>query len=940
MADFDPNTYLSNFNQASSSPTQSAFNPDSFISQNALTPGGSNWDAFKYGIKTNITSNVIKGLARTLGDTQSQEKFDRWLPTPEGYKPQGFMQHVSSLAGSLLDPTTFLVPIGKGLTLAQHLGQAALVGGALGAGQTASEQFAKGDYDPEDIIKSGAFGAAGGAALGGLTRLIPSSKVGAVEQEAMSIFEKPAVKGLTALEPEQTAESKEIIGLLKEKAKWESVAKNQFALSIDDTLPKEAQDVAASKYAAASFSLEKNAADLVDHQGSDAYKAVTAAHKELLSSTVTDKGQVFDMLDNFVSSHNKQLDPAYMIQAATQDDIPARFSSAWGWKDMPRIMEYLDKSARGFLKKNIYEPVVGAKATADAEELAVKTTLDKLTSALPDQSAERMSSLVDVIENKATPEVQASLTADEQKWVNNWKTTAYDLWQRENLARIRNGQDPVGFVKDYFSHAANVNKMEEWGLKTPQELEAYVSPLQKKQIVAGHTYSRTGEMQDYIKSDPLKVMNDYIGNALKIVHMTDPAAETQARAAALVNSPNLRATIDKWVNGAVMGGRDPKDASAINNGLQNVVKFVGKATNLYTAGVIAGNLVIPFEKMSMTLPQIMATGLGASLKGAMRLFDPLSKDLEQQSPYLVSRFYKNELPQVGGLFGKFNEFANTIITNTDNAFTRACWHAAMEKGKLNNLSTEASIRYADFLAQKFHVAYNDMNKPAILRGTVGRALFPFQTFTFNMWNLVMHDNKVLGSLQGISSQQQFAQMIGSMVATNAIFNAVGAPEPFKMTGVQTKFGGVGIPNVPLLTTANGGLPTPTLGLPYKEVEGVLGLMQGNTDNLKNTLTGNLLKVAFHDDPDERSKALGEVAKFGGKFLPMGQQIANSWDGIQAVKDGSVAYGKDEVPLGNKALIPDNFRAILLGPHRTGAYEEAHRQQQINRVRQVFGLDKE
>jgi hypothetical protein len=887
-------------------------------------------EAARHGLTQIIPAQVYTGLrdqAKAQLDIELPDLITPAKPAP-GFEPEGFTEHAISIGASLLDPTFGPIfkaagKIAKPLLLEEEalkrglqLGlldkvvnravKGAAEFGLLGAAQEASKQAAEGKLDTNALLHKTLIDAGLGAtlnqALGPLGEAMARS-LGEKRGKAAQLFGIAAREQGELANLDRAADARSILqgkGLASEldmlKSRISGSERRLGALrQVDPELASnEAYRLQLERNALQGVYQDRQAKFTEVVQGPE-YQAFMRARNHFKDQKM---GGV-PLWEQVIDQRGVILPPEEVnALLSVKSDISKQAASALSFQDPLRAVESVE-GRRGTIKAGILEPIFQKNVKMKEEELALRSAFSRVSRNLSDKSAGRRQMLFRAAEGRASDAEMSSLAEPEKAFLNHTASLYNNLIRRINLVNASLGLPIVRFRRDYISHLEKLGFLEGWGIKAGRDRGL----IEGRRVRSAFRFEQARPERPF-HEDPFRAVESYIGPALRRIHMQQPASEAQARTNFL--PINIRKYLSEWIQTAVLGGIDPKDASIINAGYEGPLKFAEKISGALTRSVILGNLNIATQQASQIPATALQTGIGYAARGLRDSLSGIPRELLAKSTQLGPRTLFDEMPQAApGVIRRFDKAAGYIQNAMDKYFFNATWSAGFHYGREKLfLSSEAAVRYADDISFRLHSAYGDLFKAPILRGRSGKAFLPFQTFVFNLWNHLVRDPKVLAELNSSKRTTEALKTIGTMAVANFMYDSLGVPPPFSVAS-----------SIPIAGGLRFGIPSPPLQLVAQEVT---GLFSGKEEDQKRAIMSGLLRVSFAGSEEDRAKALKDLAKVGSRYVPLGTQIKNLAEGISAANDGYFQVGREVVDLDQI----DKAVAVLLGPAKTSSAREA------------------
>lgn len=895
--------------------------------------------AFKSGvIQETLTGNIALGTEKLIREQILGQDFQ----APPPFIPKTTAEEVAKFTGSFFDPA--LGPIGKvaGAVIKPFITPAASASVKLGkkfglnkalrralfrtsvAGATGVAQFGSfagasealrqsvndEEFDVEKIAINAALGGAAGAFFNpGFAALGRAMKKTATKKQliAKARFEaKPAGALPTIASQEQVRSAGQLINTLDSldnnmKLGFEKLGRGGLSKIEERSLKQSILKTDARK-----SRLEN---DFLETINGPEYRALRTAQQAMPDAEIIVAGQKVNAWKKSISPRNVVVTPEELnFYMGLQDRTITSVAQA-PVTDIVRLTHEIDGTIRGRVMREVVEPSLNASTAKLVEEQALRKSIDEAAKRLPNKSTKRLAQLFDQAEGKAQ---LTDIKGEEIDFLNFTNKTYSSLIDRINEVNSRYNLPLVKKRKNYITHLVD--------LKDQSDLGIFPGEILSKKATTFPFQKRTGELT---RKNPIESLDAYVGPALRRIHMTQPASDALARVQ--VMPPRLRKAYTNWIEGPVLGGIDPKDKFFLNEPMQTILKGAETLSAGLTGSVILGSLNVAVQQPSQTLATALQTGVRNTVRGLAQGLKTVPKELADQSNFLTARsIFQESVALKRPAFKKFQSFAGGLVESADRFVARSTWNAAYIQGREKmQLSPEASIRYADTIGQMLHANYRELYKPPLLRGKTGKAFFPFQSFAVNMWNHITRDPKVLAELRNTSKAREVMKVVGAMLGTNQIYDALGLPPPFK----------IGSETIPFAGQLKFGVPSPPIDLAVTEFKGVQGIEESKKADLNRSIIGNLYLMGLADDPEIREEAFDKLKGIGLKrFIPMGSQILNTVEGLEAAQQGYYEVGHEDVDI--EGL--DKTISILLGPRKTKAFRELQKEKKVERRERLLG----
>jgi hypothetical protein len=909
--------------------------------------------------------------AAGLPTTKSSTLGDYIAPLDK--RPMTTGEKIAEFAGGFADPVGLVTGVGAAKAVGPILkGASPLIRGAVTGGAAAgtteainagANQVEEGQFKPGELAARVGIATGLGAGIGALASKLAKTEKIQQEVSDLAVKNTGATPDLTPPSPvvEQAAAkataSTGIKGAYETQAPTPTIfsAKDaQAAKKADQLISRTTTRLANAQSAAESEAdpvlkalkfqevdrlkghLEQQNLRFKEALDTPAYKALKEAKDKIGDVTMSVNGRETPLFRQSLTKQGVYIPPSDIEALSAAKDIGKIQSSAVSSVDQLRLLQEADgNQINGPLRQMIFQP-------AEDAVLAAKNQANDLRNAFRQQvvdlgidtSPERQKFLFQAAEKRLSPEAMQGLTENERTFIDNTKKMYSDLLDQINAKRAQLGYKVVAKRKDYVTHIGEWNVWDSLGLGADAPVGSdSISPFAKK-LKASFNYEKARKGGPF-KENLMDAFEAYIDPATRQLNTLETGALLHGRAKFL--PPNLRKATTEWINSAVLGGIDAKDASIMNAGFEPALRIANKITGATSRGTILGNIKVITDQPSQMLETARQTGLMPMLRGHAQAFFNPPVELQRASSFLTLRNINDDLVQVPkSVLHKPTEWMKSILEFSDKYVARASWYAGYNKAQTMGLSQPAAIKYADDVARMLHGNYNALYKPAILRGKSGVTFAPLQNYAFNTWNHLVRDPKVVGELKNTSTLRQVLGTLGAMYATNQIYEGMGLQGPFGVDapnelspeGVMQATKNTALNMIPLVKSVSYGAPSPIMNQIKEEAKFALGA-DAPKSVLKHTMT-----AIFSDEEDARDKAKKELAKTGAVYAPFGLQAMKTIEGVKAARDGYYKVGHEEVD-----LTPQDKRlGLIFGPGATPSVRKARQGQELEKI--ARGLNRE
>lgn len=494
-------------------------------------------------------------------------------------------------------------------------------------------------------------------------------------------------------------------------------------------------------------------------------------------------------------------------------------------------------------------------------------------------------------EGRATKGELALITPQEKQLVSYVKAKYDQLLNTINAQRKQLNIPEIPRRQDYVSHIQRLTLLQDMGrsLVREEKMSELIPEAVKKRSKISAFFEKERLDGDF-DEDIVEAFMAYLPGSTKMVAFERFAAETDALTELLPK--NAKQFFKTWVKEGVLGAQ-PEFDQIVNRllpiRLSNLASRYAQATG---KGTILGNISTLVLQPSTALTIIPEVGMKDWLLGGMKTLTKEGLEFAKaNSKVLQIRDFEG---MSLGLINKVEKGLNAFNQSADKTMVVWSWLSGYRKAtnRLGMNHAEA-VYYADNIAAKTQVIYNQLFSPRIFRSKSGGALAQFQRFGYNMWNRLRRDPFVAAKEEGgAKALAKTGTLLGAMWATNVAYQSIGLPSPYSFLSKE----GEAIEVLPIAGPAASFGPPSVLRLPAA-----------------------IATLALSDDEYKKRKAKNELKKIAFTFLPGGNQLRKSVDGLVAISDGYYQVGKTKIPIEGKA---EQARALLFGPSQTKASREA------------------
>jgi GH24 family phage-related lysozyme (muramidase) len=545
--------------------------------------------------------------------------------------------------------------------------------------------------------------------------------------------------------------------------------------------------------------------------------------------------------------------------------------------DPLRASELVDGKSYGAVRKFIVEP---AREAERRWKLELKDTLDTLTKVSKGmRSKSELSKLTfKFIEKTLNPKEEKKITPLIKNTAEYLRKTYDGLLVRINEKRALLKRVPILKRQDYITHIQELSLLDEFfqGLSNvPDDMVNIPAFSKSNSPFFRFALQRLGGME--FELDAIAAFESYISRAYPIIYNTDVLKSARPLVERLPS--NAYKYFSQYLD-ETMALRPTQADKLVPKSLLKGISWLRVKMG---KGAILGNMATVFNQL-FTLPNSMAA-IGprwiasATLKSHRNEWRAFT---EKYSKVLQSRIFEIDFDPT--LLSKVDKTLGFLLQWSDKEMVRIAWGAQFEKSLSKGVAFEKAIREADDMAFRTQSGFNVTDLPPAFRSRIASSFLQFQNTVNNGLNFLRFDLGKEGQEKGKWRVFKAALMwLGTLLVLNRIYREFGIPTPVdEWTDV-----------FPLISMAEYGTPA-TYSLPT-----------------------SVLQVTLAKTPQDRNKALKALRRAAFLFLPAGNQIRKSLEGIYAASRGGKfdKRGRLQFPIRGFA---EKTRSVLFGPYGTKA----------------------
>ena len=405
----------------------------------------------------------------------------------------------------------------------------------------------------------------------------------------------------------------------------------------------------------------------------------------------------------------------------------------------------------GTVFSKIWKPTEKAiRAEKEFASKNVKTILDLGKKYKIKATKKNLEYMSDVVEKKVKG------TPAEELYVKELREVLDRLREEVNVVREAMGKNKMGYIENYIPHIQKANIWSELlsNKATISDNLDFIIPNQTKNPFAFKRMLE--EMATKPERNLYTLLDRYVGVIGKDIYYTPAIENIKAYNGVLKSREKIKAAQywDEYIRTGLIGKQHKIDSALgigmkTQKGLKKWNDIVNKA---FLTGKVAWNIATQPLSYIMNVP--METGFKNSLKGIYKGFrKPLRQYVKENSNVLniknsdvhaiavgegrniQNRIYKTKID-------KYNDFISMIGSIEERELTMSSYIAGLEKAKGLGYKGDDALWFADLTAARTQSMYNRENRALILNSDITRTIFPFQSFSIEMFN---HIKEIGGS---------------------------------------------------------------------------------------------------------------------------------------------------------------------------------------------------
>lgn len=379
--------------------------------------------------------------------------------------------------------------------------------------------------------------------------------------------------------------------------------------------------------------------------------------------------------------------------------------------------------------------------------------------------------LSDVMEGK----VEA--TPQEELFTKSLRLHLDDLRKQANYVRDMMGKDQIGYIEDYVPH---LQKTSLWNqlLTNEATISDNLDFIIPNQVKNPFSFKRMMEEMPKAERNLFTLLDRYVKAIAKDIYITPAIENIKAYNRVLKNRELINASKywDEYIRTGLIGKQHKLD-TALSIGFKGrkaLQKWNHMVNLAFLTGKAAWNVATQPLSYMMNVP--METGIRNSIKGIFKSFlnRPLRKFVKENSKVLnikgsdvhsiavgegrniQNRIYRTKID-------KYNHFISMLSAIEERELTLASYIAGLGKAKNLGYTGKDALTFADLTAARTQSMYNKENRALILNSDIARTLFPFQSFSVEMFNHLKEITTKAKGAESLNYRQRFGKLFGLLV---------------------------------------------------------------------------------------------------------------------------------------------------------------------------------
>ena len=381
--------------------------------------------------------------------------------------------------------------------------------------------------------------------------------------------------------------------------------------------------------------------------------------------------------------------------------------------------------------------------------------------------------LSDVVEKKV------KATPNEELYIVELRKMLDGLRNEANVVREAMGKNKMGYIENYIPHIQKANIWSELlsNKATISDNLDFIIPNQTKNPFA---YKRMLEEMLEPERNLYTLLDRYIGVIGKDIYYTPAIENIKAYNSVLKGREKIKASQywDEYIRQGLVGKQHKIDTALGigKKGRKVLVKWNDMVNKAFLTGKVAWNLAT--QPLSYMMPGISEIGVKNSVKGIYKGFNKgLRQYVKENSNVLniknsdvhaiavgegrniQNRIYRTKID-------KYNDFISMLGAIEERELTMASYIGGLERAKGLGYKGDDALWFADLSAAKSQSMYNRENRALILNSDITRTIFPFQSFSVEMFNHIKEIGLPLTKISGaykLDTRQRVGKLFGLLV---------------------------------------------------------------------------------------------------------------------------------------------------------------------------------
>ncbi len=425
----------------------------------------------------------------------------------------------------------------------------------------------------------------------------------------------------------------------------------------------------------------------------------------------------------------------------------------------------------GEIFKKVWKPT--EKAIRNEKEFnveTVKTIKDLGKKYRIKINKENLEHLSDVMEGKTTA------VGLEEPYLSELRSLLDRLRNEANVVREAMGKTKIGYIEDYIPH---IQKATLWNelLSNKATISDNLDFIIPNQIKNPFAYKRLLEELPQAERNLYILLDRYVGVIGKDIYIT-PAIENIKAYNNVLKNREMMDAFKYWgeyIRTGLIGKQHKLDAAlSIGQMKRKALQKWNHMVNLaFLTGKVAWNIATQPLSYIMNVP--METGI---LNSANAIYKSFSKSLRQyvkensnvlaikssdiramaigEGRNIQNRIYRTKID-------KYNDFISMLSAIEERELTLTSYIAGLDKAKSLGYKGKEALWFADLTTARTQSMYNKENRALILNSDIARTVFPFSSFSVEMFNHLKEITIKASGAMKLTYRQRFGKLFGLLV---------------------------------------------------------------------------------------------------------------------------------------------------------------------------------